>query len=145
MVKEEDIERDLMSQPWRPLPKLDDENRFFWTSGADGKLRFMHCDACDYYIHPPSPLCPKCLGKNVAPKAVSGAGTVRTCTINHQPFAPGMVTPFAIAVVNLAEQDDLNLTTNILETAPDDVRIGMPVQVAFEAHGEIHVPLFKPA
>jgi uncharacterized protein len=134
-----------MSQPWRPTPKLDDDNRFFWTSGADGKLRFMHCDGCDYYIHPPAPICPKCLGQDVAPKAVSGAGTVRTFTINHQPFAPGVATPYAIAVVNLAEQDDLNLTTNIIDLPPEDVRFDMPVQVTFEAHGEVHVPLFKPA
>jgi uncharacterized OB-fold protein len=134
-----------MSAPWRPTPKLDDENRFFWTSGADGKLRFMHCGACDYYIHPPAPICPKCLGKDVAPKAVSGAGTVRTVTINHQPFAPGVATPYAIAVVNLAEQDDLNLTTNIVDLPPEEVKFDMPVQVTFEAHGEVHVPLFKPA
>ena len=26
--------------PFRVQPALDDENRFFWTSGADGVLRF---------------------------------------------------------------------------------------------------------
>jgi uncharacterized OB-fold protein len=134
-----------MSAPFRPTPKLDDENRFFWTSGADGKLRFMHCDACDYYIHPPTPICPKCLSKNVEPKAVSGAGTVRTFTLNHQPFMPGVATPYAIAVVNIAEQDDLNLTTNIVDIPPEEVKFDMPVQVTFETHGEVHVPLFKPA
>lgn len=134
-----------MSQPWRPLPKLDDENRFFWTSGADGKLRFLHCDACDYYIHPPMPVCPKCLSDAVAPKAVSGRASVRSVTINHQPFVPGVATPFAIAVVNIAEQDDVNLTTNILDAAPEEVAPGMPVQVTFEQRGEVYVPLFKPA
>lgn len=127
------------------MPKLDDENRFFWTSGADGKLRFLHCDACDYYIHPPMPVCPKCLSDGVAPKAVSGRASVRSVTINHQPFVPGVATPFAIAVVNIAEQDDVNLTTNILEAAPADVAIGMPVQVTFEQRGDVYVPLFKPA
>jgi uncharacterized OB-fold protein len=134
-----------MSQPWRPTPKLDDENRFFWTSGADGKLRFLHCDACDYYIHPPAPVCPKCLAAEVAPKAVSGRASVRSVTINHQPFVPGVATPFAIAVVNIAEQDDVNLTTNILDAAPEAVTIGMPVQVTFEQRGDVYVPLFKPA
>ncbi|HEY3694593.1 Zn-ribbon domain-containing OB-fold protein [Phenylobacterium sp.] len=134
-----------MSQPWRPIPKLDDDNRFFWTSGADGKLRFLHCDACDHYLHPPGPVCPKCLSADLAPKAVSGAATVRSVTVNHQPFAPGMAVPFAIAIVNIAEQDDVNLTTNIVDVAPDQVITGMPVQVTFEQHGEVYVPLFKPA
>ena len=30
----------------RPLPMLTESNRFFWTSGADGKLRFLRCTAC---------------------------------------------------------------------------------------------------
>jgi hypothetical protein len=81
----------------------------------------------------------------VAPKAVSGRASVRSVTINHQPFVPGVATPFAIAVVNIAEQDDVNLTTNILEAAPEAVKPGMPVQVTFEQRGEVFVPLFKPA
>ena len=45
----------------RPLPMLTDSNRFFWTSGADGKLRFLRCTQCQNYLHPPVPVCDKCL------------------------------------------------------------------------------------
>lgn len=134
-----------MTETWRPLPTLTEDNRFFWTSGADGKLRFLHCDACSYFVHPPAPVCPKCLSESVAPKAVSGQATVRSVTINHQAWGPGLETPYAIAIVGLAEQDDLNLTTNIVGAPYDEVKIGMPVQVTFEARGEIYVPLFEPA
>ena len=41
-----------------PIPQIDDENRAFWTGGADGELRFERCNACGYYLHPPSPRCP---------------------------------------------------------------------------------------
>ena len=49
---------DTTDVPFRILPKLDDGNRFFWTSGADGRLRFLRCQDCGYFIHPPQPICP---------------------------------------------------------------------------------------
>ena len=56
------------------LPLLDDENRFFWTSGADGRLRFLRCQACGYYLHPPLPRCPTCgSGDGLTYPADSGA------------------------------------------------------------------------
>jgi uncharacterized OB-fold protein len=59
---------------------------------------------------------------------------------------PGPELPFVLAIVGLEEQDDLRLTTNIVSCPVDDVVIGMPVQVLFEAHPdeEIWIPLFEP-
>jgi len=138
------IEPGAYMAPWRPLPALDDLNGFFWRSGADGKLRFLHCEACDYYIHPPLPVCPKCLGAEPQPKSVSGHATVRSVTINFQPWGPGLPPSYAIAIVGMDEQDDLNLTTNIIGILPEDVRIGARVGVTFEQREEVFVPLFKP-
>jgi uncharacterized OB-fold protein len=59
---------------------------------------------------------------------------------------PGLEVPFVVAIVAIAEQDDVRLTTNIVNVAPDDVVIGMPVQVTFEPHieDEVWIPLFEP-
>ena len=46
--------------PFRILPRVNEENRFFWTSGDDGRLRFLRCDQCGFFVHPPSPICPEC-------------------------------------------------------------------------------------
>lgn len=132
------------SPPFRVLPLLDDENRFFWTSGADGRLRFLRCQGCGYYLHPPIPRCPECGSREVAPSEVSGRGEVHSVTVNHHPW-DGDPEPYAIAIVVLAEQADLRLTTNVIGCPPDDVRIGMPVQVTFEPHDDVWLPLFEPA
>jgi uncharacterized protein len=134
-----------MMAPWRPLPELNDDNAFFWKSGADGQLRFLHCEPCNYFIHPPAPVCPKCLESAPQPKAVSGQATVRSVTINHQPWGPGLPVPYAIAIVGMVEQDDLNLTTNIIGAEPQAIAIGDRVRVVFEQRDDIHVPLFEPA
>ena len=76
---------------------------------------------------------------------VSGEGTVYTFTVNHQPFHPDVPPPYVIAIVELAEQADLRVPTNIVNCPIDGVRVGMPVRVVFEEHGEVFVPLFEPA
>ena len=129
--------------PFRVQPVLDDENRFFWTSGADGRLRFLRCQGCGYFLHPPSPRCPRCGSRNLAPEPVSGRAEVFSYTVNDQPWDGG-TEPYAIALVTFPEQDDLRLTTNIVGCDPDEVRIGMPVQVTFEQHDQVWFPLFEP-
>jgi uncharacterized OB-fold protein len=134
-----------MTDPvFRVLPTLDEPSAFFWTSGADGVLRVLACSACSYLVHPPAPVCPKCLGRSLAPRAVSGRGVVHSFTVNHHSW-DGTTEPYVIGLVTLAEQDDVRLTTNLVGVAPDDVRIGLEVQVTFEDHDPVWVPLFEPA
>jgi uncharacterized OB-fold protein len=52
--------------------------------------------------------------------------------------------PYTLALVTIDEQDDVRLVTNIVECAPEEVRFGMPVEVVFEPHEDLWVPLFRP-
>jgi len=127
----------------RLLPKLSDDVAFFWTSGQDGVLRFLHCNACGDFVHPPAPVCRRCLSRDVSPEAVSGRGHVETFTVNHQQWIPGSDT-YIIAWVSIDEQPDVRLTTNLVDVDPADVRIGMPVRVVFEHVEDVWFPLFTP-
>ena len=127
----------------RVLPRLDDENRFFWTSGADGVLRILRCNNCGFYIHPPGPICPRCLSRDVAPQRVSGRGRVETFTINYQQWIPGS-DPYVIAWVSLEEQPSVRLSTNLIDVEVEDVHIGMEVAVEFEEVEDVFIPLFRP-
>ena len=127
----------------RVLPRLDHENRFFWTSGADGKLRLLRCQDCATFIHPPRPVCRKCLSENVSPEVVAGTGVVDTFTVNHQEWRPGLEVPYVIARVTLDGAPGVYLTTNIMGCAVNEVEIDDRVRVKFEQHGEIYLPLFE--
>ena len=126
------------------LPELSDDNRFFWTSGEEGVLRILRCDDCGFYIHPPGPVCPRCLSRDVAPQEVSGRGHVETFTVNYQQWIPGS-DPYIIGWVSIDEQPDVRLTTNLVDVEPDDVHVGMPVRVLFEHVEDVWLPLFTPA
>ncbi len=131
--------------PFRLLPQVTPENEHFWRGGADGELRFLCCDACSTLVHPPAPVCPGCLGRELSPRAVSGRARVLTYTENHQPWIPGFDPPYLIAIVEIEEQTGVRLMTNLVDCDAESVRIGMPVQVRFEAReDDIFIPLFAP-
>ncbi len=128
-----------------PIPQVNDDNRAFWTGGRDGELRIVRCNDDGYYIHPPAPRCPRCLGENVEPTPVSGRGTVYTFTVNERVWSPGLEVPYVIAIVELDEQPGLRLMTNIVGVSPGEVAINMPVRVEFREQGDVHAPVFRPA
>ena len=128
----------------RLLPQLTPFNEWFWTAGADGRLRIQGCEDCKALVHPPVPVCPSCRSRSSAPTEVSGRATVVGFTINSHPWLPGFDPPYVIAVVALAEDPTVRLTTNIVGCEPEDVRIGQEVTVRFEQHDDVWLPLFEP-
>jgi acetyl-CoA acetyltransferase/uncharacterized OB-fold protein len=128
----------------RPLPQLTPFNEWFWTSGSDGALRIQGCTDCRALVHPPVPVCPHCRSRSWEPTVVSGRGTVVAFTVNHQRWLPGFEPPYVIANVALAEDPTVHLTTNLVGSEPDDVRVGQEVAVRFERHEDVWLPLFEP-
>jgi uncharacterized OB-fold protein len=128
----------------RKLPALDPDNRAFWTGGESGKLRICHCTDCGNYQHPPLPVCPRCGSDAIDFPAVCGDGVVVSYSINWQPWAPGQEVPFALAVVELAEQAGLWLMTNVVGCDVDRVHIDMPVTVDFIQQADVWLPVFTP-
>lgn len=129
----------------RPLPQLSLDTEFFWTSGADGQLRIQCCHSCAALIHPPQPLCRYCRGHDLGIRVVSGAATLAGFTVNHRFALPGLSPPYVVAQVALVEDPRVRLTTNIIEADPDDLTLGMRVEVVFQQEDDVWLPLFRPA
>ena len=128
----------------RVLPVVTDWNRFFWTSGADGRLRFQRCTDCGTLRHPSGPVCRSCRSDRTEVAEVSGRGVVQSCTTNYQQWSPDYPAPYSVAVVAIEEDPRIRLTTNIVGCAPDEVVIGMRVRVRFEQEEDVWLPLFEP-
>lgn len=129
----------------RFLPAVATELGPQWAAALGPTLRFPRCTDCGRYLHPPVAACRRCHGRRSALAAVSGRGVVHACTVNHQRWEPELPVPYAIAVVELEEQAGLRLTSNVIGVAPDEVRIGLPVRVAFVDVGRLYIPVFEPA
>jgi acetyl-CoA acetyltransferase/uncharacterized OB-fold protein len=130
--------------PVRPLPQPTLASAEFWAAGGDGVLRVLRCGDCGAYTHPPLPRCRSCRSARVTLSPVSGRGVIAGFTVNHQRWRPDFPPPYVIAVVALAEDDGVRLTTNIVGCPAADVRIGMAVRVVFEKAGDVYLPLFEP-
>ena len=135
----------MSAAPGRPLPLVTDENEFFWTSGADGTLRFQECQACHALIHPPAPVCRYCRSREIGVRDVSGKAALAGFTVNHRFSVPGMPAPYVIAQVAIAEDPRVRLTTNIVDSDPDQLELGQQVEVVFEQIEDVWLPLFRVA
>lgn len=118
----------------RPLPRPDDASQPYWQGCRDGELRMQRCTPCGHLRFPPRPMCPRCQSFECGWVPVSGRGTVYSWVVAHPPLLPAFVdlAPLVVLLVELEEGDDLRIVGNLLDEGPEDVAIGMPVEVAFE-------------
>jgi uncharacterized OB-fold protein len=68
-----------------------------------------------------------------------------TFTINRQAWTPALADPYVVAIIELAEQANLRLLSNIVGCDPDAVAIDMPVSVTFEQFEDVWIPMFERA
>lgn len=131
-----------MTRPVLPLANLD--TKPFWDGCAEGKLLLQRCAACGTWRHPPSPVCSTCLSDAHRWVPSSGCGTVYTFVVVREGRRGwDKMVPYVLAVVELEEGP--RILSNIVNTAPETVAIGMPVAVAFEElDGTTRLPVFEP-
>ncbi|HVV11883.1 thiolase C-terminal domain-containing protein [Amycolatopsis sp.] len=127
------------------LPRTDGPSGYFWTSGADRTLRVGRCAGCSRLLHPAVEICPDCGAEGPAPEPVSGRGTVVACTLDRHQFSPEHPPPYVVAIVALAEDPRLRLTTNVVGCSPEEVVVGLPVHVTFSQVDDVWLPLFAPS
>ncbi|MEV0766710.1 Zn-ribbon domain-containing OB-fold protein [Nocardia salmonicida] len=128
----------------RLLPAPTPESEAFWTGGRDGQLLIYRCHGCKQWFHPGSGACFRCRSIDVAPEPVSGRGRVAAYTINRQPWLPGYPPPYVVAMIELAEQRDVRVVSNVVGIEPEAVVPGLEVEVFFEQWEDIWIPLFRP-
>jgi hypothetical protein len=128
-----------------PAPVPSPETEVFWDATAEGRLLLPRCRACGYTIWYPRAMCPSCASTDIEWVDASGRGFVYSFTVVRRgEGAYRESTPYVLAYVELEEGP--RMLTNVVDCAPDGVRIGQPVEVAFHDTGEGHaLPRFRPA
>jgi uncharacterized OB-fold protein len=116
----------------------------FWQAAAEHRLVVQRCNDCGRTRLPPAPLCPACRSSASDWNELSGRGEIYTYTIVHRPVAAGQELPFVIAVIALDDAGGVRMISNVVGAAPDDVRIGAPVELVWEdMSAELAVPRFR--
>jgi uncharacterized OB-fold protein len=138
---------DVLTDPAlaRPIADRDGVSAPYFRACREGKLLIQACPECGHRQFYPRPLCLNCAATPEWMTA-SGHGTVHTYTVIRQMLLPPFkdATPYVVAMIDLDE--GVRLMGNVISCDPEDVSIGMPVEVCFVAVAEdAAFPQWRPA
>ncbi len=127
----------IMRPPYSP------DTEFFWQGTAVGELRIQRCGACGALRHPPGPACLACgATEKQEYQVAAGTGTVFSYVVHRHPPVPGKQLPIVIALVELTE--GVRMLGELHGVSPEQVRIGMPVRIAFSrVDDELVLPAWR--
>jgi hypothetical protein len=128
----------------RLAPTTTPDTEGFWNGVRDHKLLIQRCAGCQALRHPPRPMCPRCNALAWDTIESSGRGEVYSFVMPRHPPFPWFEGTYIVALVALEE--GIRLVSNLCEIDPDEVTIGMPVEVFFEHFDDgLVLPQFRPA
>ena len=131
-----------------PQATIDHDNKHLYRGWLDERLLIQRCDDCLSFHHPPKPVCPRCWSEALTPTEVGGRGVIYLTMLLHQgPPAPGVdyaKAPHPVVTVELEEQAGLRFTSTVVECPLDEVRIGLPVELAWIDRLGVPFPVFRP-
>jgi hypothetical protein len=76
-------------------------------------------------------------------RVASGRGRIVAITRNDQAWLPAIPPPYFIAIIALAEDPNIRLTSNLVGPGSDALDVGMAVRVHFEPFEDIWLPFFE--
>jgi uncharacterized OB-fold protein len=115
----------------------------FWIAAKARRLVAPQCGHCQTFRLPPTPFCPNCQSKKVNWVDLAGDAVIYSFAVVHGfPGMPDLV--LVPAVLDLPDAPGARLVSNVIDVAPADVTIGMPVRVDFSpiADGWL-LPVFR--
>ncbi len=134
-----------MSEYKKPLPEIQPWSKKFWEGTKEKKLLIQECKDCGAKIFYPRKHCPECWSSQLFWSEASGKATIFSYSVTlagvEERFAEDL--PFVLALVDLEE--GVRMMTNVVGCKPEEVSIGMNVEVVFEKiTDEITLPKWKP-
>ena len=132
-----------MSTPAFILPNISELTRPWWEACRAGRLLLPRCKDCGKHFFRPEVACTHCFSLDWEWIEASGRGTLYSYSEVHRAPVPGFKTPVTFAIVDLEEGPAM--FSNVVECAPDRLRIGMQLQVVFDQlTTEVTLPKFRP-
>ena len=129
----------------KPLPVITEDSRPFWEGCKRGVFLLQQCETCQHYQFYPRLYCMQCGADGLRWQQASGRGVIYSYTFIHQNKSPEFIndTPYNVAIIQLEEGP--RLMSNIVDVAPGELRIGLPVMVVFDPVSDtISVLRFRP-
>ena len=128
----------------RPLPVPTKVSQPYWDGCREGRLRIQRCSACGTHLFYPVYMCHECTSQKLEWIDASGRGTVYSYSVIYRAPYAGLSDsgPYTVALVELEEGPIM--MSQIVDVAPETVRVGDAVQVEFHrVSDDIDLPVFR--
>jgi len=118
----------------------------FWNAAGQGRLLLQRCASCGSYSFPALELCRSCFAVRLEWVEASGHASVYSFVVMHQAYHPSFADDIPYAVVDVALEEGPHITSKVVDVAPEDLVIGMKLEVAFEpVDASLALPVFRRA
>jgi uncharacterized OB-fold protein len=128
----------------KPLPLMEGPAGEFYQYCKNQELRFQRCTRCGTWRHVPRDMCAQCGSWKWEWAKSSGRGKLFTWTVVALPMHPAFKdeVPYAVCLIEMEEGP--RIVSRIVDVAPHDLRMDMPVEVFFDAvTPEVTLPKFR--
>ena len=121
----------------KPLPDTKNPDTApYWAAAKAHRLSLQKCEQCRAYLYPPGPACPTCGNADISFGDLGPdiTGRLYSYIVTHRAFVPGFgnETPYVVALAEVDQAGGAKLLANLVNCAPADVRIGMPLRMIWE-------------
>ncbi len=120
----------------KPSPIPDEVSKPFWDACNERRLIVQTCVQCDRMQYPPEKNCIACgSSAHLTWREVKGMGCIHGYCVMYDSRVKLLQEnqPFNIAVIELEENPQIKFFSHLPGTPPDEVPVGAPVKVEFEA------------
>lgn len=115
----------------RPKPLTNPEYRPFYEHIEHKDLHLQRCSGCGVVRFPVASVCHACFSPEWEWQRASGRGKVTSWVVFRRQYFEAFPAPYTVVQVEMEEGP--RLTANLIESEPESVHMGMPVQAVYEA------------
>jgi uncharacterized protein len=137
-----------MPPPILSDPMADERIQPFWDAAKEERLVAPKCASCGTFRMPPVRFCAHCLSQDLAWEPLPGTGAVYTFIIVRHPLNPNATNyvPYMPAAIEADGAPGIRFISNVVECEPEDVEIGMKVEVVWNHVSDtLTLPFWIPA
>jgi uncharacterized protein len=129
----------------RPVPRPDVyvTTAPFWAAARERKLYLQCCADTGRFQHYPRPVSLYTGSRNLQWREVSGRGRIYACT-TLRAGRPEVADRLPLLLATIELEEGVRIVGNLLDTAPDAMKIGAPVELAWDELDEgVPYPAFR--
>ena len=130
----------------RPPVVARGEEKVYFDHLREHELIFQRCTGCSHAVFPLRTVCPQCQSESLNFERSAGQGTVYSFTTQYRASHPFFTAEVPITLVLVDLDEGVRVFANLIESVPDDARIGMRVEAVFDdVEPELTLVRFRPA